>query len=254
MKKATVILITIIAVSAVSFSFVNKQPVTVPSTMTKRTVAKSTSTKEAESHNHKNEVESLSSALYENLKLNKKGMSKYAFDVAVKGYLTLKEQGKLRNTDLLTIVDLSQSSRKRRFYLIDMENIQLLENTFVAHAKNSGVDMAKEFSNIVGSEKTSLGFYVTKGTYTGKHGLSLRLAGLEKEFNDNAEERAIVVHGADYVNAGRVQSAFMGRSQGCPAVPMDDYVQVINKIKNGSALFIYSPDANYLNRSPLLNS
>lgn len=109
-------------------------------------------------------------------------------------------------------MDFSQSSRKKRFYLLDIKNKKLLENTYVAHGKNSGMDMAKSFSNVIGSEKSSLGFYITKGTYTGKNGFSLRMAGLDRGFNDNAEKRAIVVHGADYANAGRVNSAYMGRS------------------------------------------
>ncbi|HEY0751414.1 MAG TPA: murein L,D-transpeptidase catalytic domain family protein, partial [Chitinophagaceae bacterium] len=93
----------------------------------------------------------------------------------------------------------------------------------------------------------------TKGTYTGKHGKSLRLSGKEKGFNANAEARAIVVHGADYVNAGRVNSGFMGRSQGCPALPMKDYAKVINLIKDGSVMFIYHPSQNYIQQSQLIN-
>jgi hypothetical protein len=166
----------------------------------------------------------------------------------------LKEEGVLQNTQYLTIVDLSQSSRKKRFYLIDVNNYELEVNTFVAHGKNSGVDVAKSFSNIPNSEKSSLGFYVTKNTYRGKHGLSLRLAGLENGFNSNAEARAIVVHAADYVNSGRVNSAYMGRSQGCPALPANIAPKVISMIKNGSALFVYNPSGNYLSSSPVLNS
>jgi hypothetical protein len=196
---------------------------------------------------------SSASALYENLDLERKGLSHEAFSAAIKGYEKLKAQGALQNTRYLTIVDLSQSSRKKRFYLLDVHNYELEENTFVAHGKNSGVDLARSFSNTPNSEKSSLGFYITKNTYRGKHGLSLRLAGLENGFNDNAEARAIVVHGADYVNPGRVNSAYMGRSQGCPALPNGIAPKVINKIKNGSALFVYNPNGKYLNNSPILN-
>lgn len=122
-------------------------------------------------------------------------------------------------------------------------------NTYVAHGKNSSLDMADNFSNVIGSEKSSLGFYVTKGTYTGKNGFSLRMAGLDKGFNDNAEERNIVVHGADYVNAARAQSSFMGRSQGCPALPRENYTEVINLIKDGTAFFVYYPSSVYLQNS-----
>jgi len=197
---------------------------------------------------------SMSSALYQELDLSNKGLSKEAFSAAVEGYEKLKEEGVLQNTQYLTIVDLSQSSRKKRFYLIDVENHELAINSFVAHGKNSGVDLANSFSNMPNSEKSSLGFYVTKNTYSGKHGLSLRLAGLENGFNDNAEARGIVVHAADYVNEGRVNSEYMGRSQGCPALPNAIAPAVINKIKNGSVLFVYNPSENYLNNSSILNS
>jgi hypothetical protein len=113
--------------------------------------------------------------------------------------------------------------------------------------------MAKSFSNDLNSNKSSLGFYVTKSTYNGKHGMSLRISGLEHGFNDNAEARGVVVHGAPYVNAGRANSDYMGRSQGCPALPENEYAQVINIIKDGSVLFVFNPDSNYLQSSTLLN-
>jgi hypothetical protein len=113
--------------------------------------------------------------------------------------------------------------------------------------------MAKSFSNNVNSNKSSLGFYVTESTYRGKHGLSLRIDGLEQGFNDNAEARGVVVHGAAYVNGARASSSYMGRSQGCPALPENEYADVINIIKGGSVMFIYGNDNNYLQSSPLLN-
>lgn len=114
--------------------------------------------------------------------------------------------------------------------------------------------MAKDFSNTVNSEKSSLGFYITNATYTGKHGLSLRLQGQEEGFNSNAMARGIVVHGAAYVNAGRANSAFMGRSQGCPALPEAEYAKAINFIKDGSVMFIYHPNQDYVQQSTILNS
>jgi hypothetical protein len=201
-----------------------------------------------------NKNSSMSSSLYEKLELANKGLSQKAFIAAIKGYEKLKHQGVLHNTQYLSIVDLSQSSRKKRFYLLDVENYEVALNTFVAHGKNSGIDVARSFSNTPESEKSSLGFYVTKNTYSGKHGLSLRLSGLENGFNNNAEARAIVVHAADYVNEGRVNSAYMGRSQGCPALPNAIAPKVIKMIKGGSALFVYNPNENYLSNSPVLNS
>lgn len=196
----------------------------------------------------------ISAVLYEELNLGDAGLSEEALSSAVKGYEKLVEEGVIQNTQYLSIVDLSQSSRKKRFYLLDLKNHKLALNTFVAHGKNSGIDEAERFSNTPNSEKSSLGFYVTKNTYSGKHGLSLKLAGLEDGFNDNAESRAIVVHGAEYVNEGRVRSAYMGRSQGCPALPESVAPKVINLIKGGSAVFVYHPDQKYFSKSKILNS
>lgn len=254
MKKTTIFFASLLAISAVSYSFISKPSADKTSRIEKEAVTSEASVFVSKVHDHTAEVATVSSSLYDGLKLNEKGLSKDAIDVAVKGYLSLQEQGKLENDNLLTIVDFSQSSRKKRFYLLDVKNKKLLENTYVAHGKNSGVDIATNFSNVIGSEKSSIGFYVTKGTYTGKNGFSLRMEGLDKGFNDNAEERAIVVHGADYVNAGRVQSDYMGRSQGCPALPRENYVQVIDQIKNGTAFFVYYPSENYLKNSTVLNS
>lgn len=193
-------------------------------------------------------------SLYEGLNLAEKGLSQQAFDYALKGYEKLVTEGAVNNDQYLTIVDFSQSGRKKRFYLIDVKSGELLVNTFVSHGKNSGLDMAEKFSNTLNSEQSSLGFYVTSATYTGKHGLSLRLKGQEEGFNSNALARGIVVHGANYVNAGRVNSAFMGRSQGCPALPENEYSKVINIIKDGTVMFLYHPSQDYVQNSPILNS
>jgi hypothetical protein len=174
--------------------------------------------------------------------------------MAVKRYEKLVENGEVRNTRYLTIVDLSQSSSKKRFYLLDLKNSKIVLNTYVAHGKNSGLQEASKFSNERNSEETSLGFYVTDKTYSGKHGLSLRLSGLENGINDNAESRGIVVHGASYVSSNRARSGYIGRSQGCPALPEKENNKIIKLIKNGSVFFIYHPSPSYLNRSGLLNS
>lgn len=193
-------------------------------------------------------------ALYDGLKLEEAGLSREAFTYAIQGYQKLVDAGTVTNDQYLTIVDFSQSSRKKRFYLLDVKNGELVKNTYVAHGKNSGVDKAEKFSNKLHSEQSSLGFYVTGPTYTGKHGLSLRLNGQEEGFNSNALARGVVVHGANYVNAGRVNSAYMGRSQGCPALPESEYAEVINLIKDGSVMFAYYPGGDYLENSPLLKS
>ncbi|HVG17396.1 MAG TPA: murein L,D-transpeptidase catalytic domain family protein [Chitinophagaceae bacterium] len=197
---------------------------------------------------------SLSASLYTKLDLESKSLAPEVLEDAIKGYEKLVAKGLVRNDQYLTIVDMSQSSRSKRLYIIDVKNQRLAQNTYVSHGKNSGLDRAERFSNVPESEQSSLGFYVTKNTYSGKHGLSLKLSGVERGFNDNAEARAIVVHGAEYVNEARANSAYMGRSQGCPAVPQAQAKKIISLIKDGSALFIYHPNQKYLTNSKLLNS
>jgi hypothetical protein len=198
-------------------------------------------------------AEAAAMSLYERLELNKLGLAVDAMKYAYKGYEQLNRKGALHNSDVLTIVDFSQSSRKKRMYIIDIKNDKVLMNTYVAHGKNSGLDYAAKFSNTPESLQSSLGFYVTKGTYFGKHGLSLRLSGQEKGWNDKAEERAVVVHGANYIGDSRVSSAYMGRSFGCPAVPQEQADKVINLLKDGTCLFIYHPSSDYLQESKILN-
>lgn len=192
--------------------------------------------------------------LFDSLQLDKLGLSLDALQYAYTGYLNLKDKGALQNDALLSICDFSQSSFKKRLYIIDVKNFKVLKNTYVAHGKNTGLQYATNFSNTPESLQSSLGFFVTKGTYSGKHGLSLRLEGKEVGINHKAEERAIVMHGADYIGAHRLKAAYMGRSFGCPAVPQAESAEVINTIKNGSVLFIYHPSKSYLHGSKLLNA
>lgn len=189
-----------------------------------------------------------SSLLYHVLGLDKLGLSTQAFEYAYKGYMQLVEKNRVGNDDYLTICDFSQSSRQKRLYVIDMENTKVVMNTYVAHGRNSGGEYARKFSNKPSSLQSSLGFYVTSQTYSGEHGLSLRVEGLEPGINDKAYRRAIVVHGAAYIGDG-----FTGRSFGCPAVPRAESKELINTIKNGTCLFIYHPEKKYLQASKLLN-
>ena len=198
-------------------------------------------------------LEYTSNLIYERCQLNKLGLSKQALMYAYKGLQYLVRKGLVDNPDILTICDFSQSSFRKRLYIIDVANFKVLMNTFVAHGRNSGLVYANRFSNNPSSLKSSLGFYVTKNTYFGEHGLSLRLAGLERGYNDKAESRAIVVHGADYIGADRLDAAYMGRSFGCPAVPENLSSRIINLIKDGTCLFIYHPTKSYLHGSRILN-
>jgi len=199
-------------------------------------------------------VEAASNLLYDSLHLADLGMPKEVLQYAYKGHQQLAERGVLNNEELLAVCDFSQSSDKKRLYIIDTKNYRVVLNTYVAHGKNSGLNYAERFSNTPESLQSSLGFYVTKTTYFGKHGLSLKLEGLEKGFNDNAEARAVVMHGAEYIGDSRLGSAFMGRSFGCPAVPQAQSQKIINLLKNGTCLFIYHPTQIYLNASKILNA
>lgn len=198
-------------------------------------------------------LEAKASALYEEAGLDKLGLSFNVLKYALRGYEKLKARGQVHKDQILTVVDFSQSSRKKRMYIIDVENREVLVNTWVAHGKNTGLDKATRFSNRPESLQSSLGFYVTKNTYYGKHGLSLRLDGKERGYNDKAMARAIVLHGANYIGKHRLNAGYMGRSWGCPAVPKEVSAKVINLIKNGSCLFIYHPSNSYLHGSRLLN-
>ncbi|MFN8288685.1 MAG: murein L,D-transpeptidase catalytic domain family protein [Chitinophagaceae bacterium] len=192
--------------------------------------------------------------LYNSIELGEHGLSREAFTYAWQGYQYLVESGKLNRTAYLTICDFSQSSKQKRLYIIDLDKNELVINTWVAHGKNSGGEYATQFSNTAESLQSSLGFYTTSTTYLGKHGLSLRLNGVEPGFNDRAMERTIVIHGASYVDAARLKAGmYMGRSWGCPAVPQKESAGIINTIKNGTCFFIYHPERNYLLHSKILN-
>jgi hypothetical protein len=195
-----------------------------------------------------------SAALYNTCNLQQSGLSKEAFDYAWKGYQRLLEGKKISRTNYLTICDFSQSSKRKRLYIIDDVKNKLIINTYVAHGKNSGGEYATKFSNKPESLQSSLGFYVTSGTYNGAHGLSLRINGVDPGYNDNAMERTIVIHGAAYVDDARAKAGiYMGRSWGCPAVPQKESNNIITTIKNGTCLFIFHPSRNYLLGSKILN-
>lgn len=197
-------------------------------------------------------VEYYGNMLYDSLHLEQMGMRKDALMYAYKGQQKLVKKGKISNPDILTVCDFSQPSDSKRLYIIDVRNFKVLLNTYVAHGKNSGVEYANRFSNRPRSLESSLGFYVTKNTYFGKHGLSLKLSGQDRGFNDRAESRAIVVHGAGYIGDEWLGGK-MGRSFGCPAVPSRMAAKVIDLIKNGTCLFIYHPLKSYLHGSNVLN-
>jgi len=196
-----------------------------------------------------------STALFSDLHLSEAGMNQIVFSSALEGLKKLDSTGVIRKDSIITIIDFSQPSTKKRLYVLDLATKQILFNTLVAHGRNSGSLWTSSFSNSMSSLKSSPGFYVTGETYMGDNGYSLRLDGLEKNINDNARARSIVMHGAPYVDQSSINAlGFLGRSWGCPAVPEPLHKEIINTIKEGTCLFIYSSDKNYRRRSALLNS
>ena len=193
-------------------------------------------------------------SVYDSLKLNVSGLNRKAFELAQKGFEKLSAQGVIANDNIISIVDFSLPSTEKRLYVVDLKNYRVLYKTYVAHGRNSGTVMANSFSNNSSSFKSSLGFYKTLDTYNGKHGYSLRLKGLERGVNDKAYDRAIVIHGADYVNPAYIpRLGYIGISLGCPAVMTKEATPIINTIKNGTCLFIYHPSASYQHQSPVLS-
>lgn len=200
-------------------------------------------------------VVSENSDCYTSWNLTAAGLSKEAFDCALKGYEQLLQKNMLQKTTVLTIVDYSLPSTQKRLYVVDMADGKVLFHSLAAHGRNSGLVYANDFSNKPSSFKTSLGFFVTGSTYIGNNGYSLKLNGCEKGINDKAMERAIVMHGADYVNENFIQqNGYLGRSHGCPALPGNISKKVIDVIKGGSCVFLYHPEKKYITHSKILNS
>jgi hypothetical protein len=175
------------------------------------------------------------------------------FTKAFEGYTAIEAQGKIKN-NILTIIDFSLSSKKERMWVIDMFHKKVIFQTLVSHGIKSGKEFAKSFSNQNESYKSSLGFFLTGETYMGKHGISLKLDGLEFGLNDKARERDVVIHGAEYVSKKLANTqGYLGRSQGCPAVEPGIAPKLIQSIKNKSVLFIYHPSRMYVNKSKLVS-
>lgn len=200
-----------------------------------------------------NNLEIVTNKLYNQRNINLP--KREVFEKALAGFNNLVsnkviEEGK----NIITVIDFSLSSTKKRLWVIDLERSKVIFNDYVSHGKNTGEDLAEHFSNIPNSNQSSLGFYKTGVTYFGKHGLSLRLHGLEKGYNDNAFKRAIVMHSADYVSENFIKKyGRLGRSFGCPSVSKKIGKDLIELIAEGSCLFIYYPDQNYLSNSSVLN-
>lgn len=172
------------------------------------------------------------------------------FQHAYYAYTKIEPQKK----DILTLIDFSKPSSEERLFVIDLEKREILFRSYVAHGRNSGEKYATSFSNETGSYKSSLGFFVTGGTYNGSNGYSLRLNGLESGINDKAFERAIVIHAASYSNPDLIRNTGrLCRSLGCPALPKELNRPIIDAIKDGSLIYIYADSNDYFDNSTLLS-
>lgn len=172
-----------------------------------------------------------------------------AFERACTGYRQIENKEK----DMLVFIDFTKPSSEQRLWVIDMKGRQVLYKTHVAHGVRSGDLYARDFSNVNGSHKSSLGFFLTAETYVGRAGFSLKIDGLEKGINDNARMRGVVIHGADYVSEERAaRTGKLGRSQGCPALPKTLNKPIIETIKGGAVVFIYAEDNKYLAESDFM--
>ncbi len=197
--------------------------------------------------------------LYSNCNLEVSGLNYTVFQKSVVGFLNLSNQKMVNsNKSIVTIIDFTKESTLKRLWIVDLKNQKLLLNTFVAHGQGSGENIPDHFSNISESHQSSLGFYVTDAIYTGKHGLSLKLEGLDAGINSLAKFRSIVVHGANYVSQSYINAhGRLGRSHGCPAVPQELNNQIIDLIKDKTMLYINGSNqtaSNYLDTNIAYNA
>ena len=154
----------------------------------------------------------------------------------------------------LTLIDYSRPSIEPRLWVFDLHTGTLLFKELVAHGKQSGDNNATRFSDEMNSRESSIGLFVARETYVGDNGYSLRLDGLEAGFNGHARARGIVIHGAAYVDPHfSAKQGRIGRSWGCPALPVEVARRVIDAISGGGAIFSYYPDAHWLTSSRFLN-
>ncbi|MFN8416118.1 MAG: murein L,D-transpeptidase catalytic domain family protein [Cytophagaceae bacterium] len=154
------------------------------------------------------------------------------------------------SVDYLAVADFSLPSSVKRFYIYHLPTQTKVMTTYVTHGKHSGGDTTTSFSNRIHSGQTSLGLYKIEGTYVGCHGKSIYLNGLDKDFNDEAKERSIVMHTAPYAHPNTItELGRLGKSLGCPVLPEMDYNQVLEYLPNNALLFHYYPDHNYLTKS-----
>jgi L,D-transpeptidase catalytic domain len=171
------------------------------------------------------------------------GLSPRALSMALAAVSCARARGVSGKTDLLTIIDYTLPSTTPRFWVLDLAHGKVLFHELVAHGSGSGDNYATRFSDTADSRQTSLGLFLTSGTYEGGNGYSLKLRGLDPGVNERAEQRKIVIHGAWYVSTSQAQRiGRLGRSWGCPALSPAVAHQVIDTIKDGTFVYSYSAD------------
>jgi hypothetical protein len=191
--------------------------------------------------------------IYEECELNNK-LNYNVFRLAMIGYINMRNDNLLSDKNIIGIIDYTISANEKRFFVIDLGAKEMLYRTLVAHGKNTGDKFAQYFSNEPRTQKSSIGFFITKETYFGKHGYSLKLDGMDSLYNDNARIRQIIIHGAHYVSDDWAKKyGRIGRSWGCPALPESSAKEVIDIIKDGCCLFAYFNNKEYLSSSRYLN-
>lgn len=171
-----------------------------------------------------------------------KGLKPEALKATLNAYTWALKHDKLGpNKDTLTVIDFTLPSYKKRMWIINLKQNKVLMKLYTSQGKGSGAVYATRFSDRAQTDESSVGLYVTSNEYSGKHGLSMRLNGLEPGINDAARRRAIVIHAAWYVTPHFVkQHHYVGRSWGCFAVNPSKRSQLFKYIKNGSAIFVYA--------------
>ena len=183
-----------------------------------------------------------------------RSLNNTVLELALSAAACARTLGAAANDRLLTVIDYSRPSTQPRLWVLDLMREQVLFEELVAHGRGSGENFATRFSNADGSHQTSLGLFRTADTYVGSNGYSLRLDGLEPGVNDRARERAIVMHGAPYVSDAQLRMVGrLGRSHGCPALRPAIARTIIDTIKQGSLVFAYYPDQQWLRASRFLN-
>ncbi|MEO5739564.1 MAG: murein L,D-transpeptidase catalytic domain family protein [Vicinamibacterales bacterium] len=181
------------------------------------------------------------------------GVSADVLQLALNATSCAAASGAIDAPPTLTLIDYSRPSTEARLWVFDLATGDLLFKELVAHGKNTGDNLATKFSNEMNSLQTSLGLFVTDEPYVGHDGYSLRLDGLDVGFNDRARDRAIVMHGAPYVDPQLAATlGRIGRSWGCPALRAAIASTVIDRIRGGSVIFSYDPDQEWLHGSRFL--